>query len=170
VVNPGGEKSRDVIQPGQWVEIEGFLRPGRVLRLIGTGRMAEVEVGGVTWKVEARRLRATPGARAAGERHERESRSSGVSLPVVDGGEVIDLHGLIVEDAMERLDKFVDNAIVNRSETLKIIHGHGSGRLRKAVRAYLDAHPHVIGYQFGAPWEGGLAVTVVRLGSARSSP
>jgi DNA mismatch repair protein MutS2 len=79
---------------------------------------------------------------------------------------VIDLHGLIVEDAMELLDKFIDSAIVNRAATVKIIHGHGSGRLRNAVRKYLDAHPNVTGYQFGAPWEGGLAVTVARLATA----
>jgi DNA mismatch repair protein MutS2 len=158
--------SSSVLRPGDWVEIEGFLRPGRVKRLISSGRSAEIEVGGLVWKVDVRRLRPSAAARDAGERVERENRPPAISLPVIPGADVIDLHGLTVEDAMERLDKFIDSAIVNRAETVKIIHGHGSGRLRTAVRKYLDAHPCIVGYQFGAPWEGGLAVTMVRLATA----
>lgn len=152
------------LQPGDWVEIDGFLRVGRLVKLDAGRGTAEVEVAGIVWSARLNRLRRTAHAREVGERQSRENRPPAISIPAIAGGDELDLHGMRVEEGMEALDKFVDTAVVNRLETIKIIHGHGSGRLRKAVRDYLLAHPCVRDFQFGAPWEGGLAVTVVRLG------
>jgi DNA mismatch repair protein MutS2 len=74
----------------------------------------------------------------------------------------IDLHGERVEQAIELAERALDQAVVHHLDTMKIIHGHGSGRVRLAVRKMLDTHPHVDSYRFGEPHEGGLACTVVR--------
>lgn len=157
-------RAANPVRPGDWVEIDGFLRVGRILTLDVARGQAEVDVAGIVWNAPIGKLRKTARARELGERQARENRPPAITVPSISGTDVIDLHGLRVEEGMEVLDKFVDTAVVNRLETIKIIHGHGSGRLRKAVRDYLLAHPSVRDFQFGAPWEGGLAVTIVRLG------
>lgn len=152
------------LEPGAWVNIEGMIRVGRILAIDVRRRIAEVDVGGITWSIKLNRLRASADAAELGERLARENLPPAVSIPQIESSDAVDLHGLTVEEAIEVLDKFVDSAIVNRLEFIKIIHGHGSGKLRNAVRRYLTNHSGVLRFQFGAPWQGGLAVTLVWLG------
>lgn len=152
------------LKPGDWVRIEGMLRVGRIRAIDPRRRIAEVEVGGVTWRIRLDRLVTSADATELGQRLARENQPPVFSIPHIESTDAVDLHGLRVEEGIEALDKFVDSAIVNRLELIKIIHGHGSGRLRNAVREYLTSHPGVLRFQFGAPWQGGLAVTLVWLG------
>lgn len=151
------------VRPGDWVEIDGLLRVGQVRGFDPNQRVAEVSIGGVVWRIAMNRLKPSASAREYGERVGSENRPPPISIPAIQTSDVVDLHGLTVEDGMERLDKFIDSAIVNDLASIKIIHGHGSGRLRNAVSHYLSEHPGVLRYQFGAPWEGGLAVTIAYL-------
>ncbi len=151
------------IQPGDWVEIDSLLRVGQVLRFDSNHRIAEVSVAGVVWRIAVDRLKPSPSAKERGERIARENLPPSISLPSIPSTDVVDLHGLTVEDGLELLDKFVDSAVVNQFHSIKIIHGHGSGRLRNAVSRYLGSHPGVLRFQFGAPWEGGFAVTIAYL-------
>jgi len=75
----------------------------------------------------------------------------------------IDLHGERVEEALERLERFLDRAMLSDERDLSVIHGHGSGLLKAAVRVYLKGSPYVSDYRPGDPWEGGDAVTIVSL-------
>lgn len=75
----------------------------------------------------------------------------------------IDLHGLLVEEGIEKLDRFLDQALLVGESEVKVIHGHGSGRLKNAVRAYLKRSPYADAAHPGEPWEGGEAVTIVTL-------
>lgn len=75
----------------------------------------------------------------------------------------IDLHGNNIEDALELLDRFLDQAMLSGEMEVTVIHGHGSGKLKNAVRKYLLTSPYVSGHHAGGPWEGGDAVTVVTL-------
>ena len=72
-----------------------------------------------------------------------------------------------VEEAIEAVDRAIDQAVVNHLTTFKIIHGHGTGALRTAIRQMLARHPHVEAYRFGHPHEGGLACTVADLRQIR---
>ena len=75
----------------------------------------------------------------------------------------IDLHGERVEEGLERLERFLDQAILSIENEVTVIHGHGSGRLKHAVRHYLRRSPYVSKYRPGDPWEGGDGVTIVTL-------
>jgi len=75
----------------------------------------------------------------------------------------IDLHGERVEEGLERLERFLDQAMLSIENEVTIIHGHGSGRLKQAVRHYLKHSPYVGQSRPGEPWEGGDGVTIVRL-------
>ncbi len=75
----------------------------------------------------------------------------------------LDLHGLTVEDALYRLDLFLNRAFTRGSTQVRIVHGRGPGALRDAVRRALSKHPLVATFRNGAYGEGDFGVTVVEL-------
>ena len=78
------------------------------------------------------------------------------------GGE-INLIGCTVEEATGRVDKFLDEAALANRSRVRIIHGHGTGALRKGLAQFLSKHPLVDSQSFEAEERGGKAVTVVEL-------
>lgn len=79
--------------------------------------------------------------------------------------EEINLIGSTVEEATERVDKFLDNAALAHLSRVRIIHGHGTGALRKGLSEFLKTHPLVAKQSFEAEDRGGKAITVVELRS-----
>lgn len=75
----------------------------------------------------------------------------------------LDLRGERYEDALLRTEKYLDDAILSNYHQVSIIHGKGTGALRKGVQQYLKNHPRVKSYRFGDAGEGGHGVTVVEL-------
>ena len=73
----------------------------------------------------------------------------------------LNIIGMRYEEAMNAVDKFIDGALVSNYSTVRIIHGMGTGVLRKGVRKLLDKNKYVKSYQDGGPNEGGLGATVV---------
>jgi DNA mismatch repair protein MutS2 len=71
--------------------------------------------------------------------------------------------GLTVEDALPKVDKFIDQALLRGLEKIQIIHGIGSGRLREAIGKYLRGHQGVKGFAPGDAIRGGRGITVVDL-------
>jgi DNA mismatch repair protein MutS2 len=75
----------------------------------------------------------------------------------------LDLRGSTVEEALERLDQHLDAAARAALPWIHIIHGKGTGALRRAVRHFLSDHPLVSDYEAGGDKEGGEGVTVAKL-------
>lgn len=73
----------------------------------------------------------------------------------------LNIIGLRYEEAMVQVDKFIDNALVNNYSMVRIIHGMGTGVLRKGVRKLLDKNKYVKSYRDGGANEGGLGATLV---------
>ena len=71
--------------------------------------------------------------------------------------------GMHVDEALAVVDKYLDNALLNKASSVRIIHGMGTGALRKAVHAYLKRNVNVESFRMGAQGEGGLGATVVEL-------
>jgi len=71
--------------------------------------------------------------------------------------------GLTVEDALPKVDKFIDQALLHGLEKVQIIHGVGSGRLRDAIGRYLNGHQAVKSLSSGETTKGGRGVTIVEL-------
>jgi DNA mismatch repair protein MutS2 len=68
-----------------------------------------------------------------------------------------------VDQALDRAAKFVDDALVADARRLRIVHGHGTGKLRDALRAYFREHPLVASVAPAPDHEGGNGATVVEL-------
>ncbi|MCA0969872.1 endonuclease MutS2 [Halobacillus litoralis] len=75
----------------------------------------------------------------------------------------LDLRGERYEDALNRLEKYVDDALLAAYPTVSIIHGKGTGALRTAVQNYAKNHRSISGYRAGGMNEGGSGVTVLEL-------
>lgn len=75
----------------------------------------------------------------------------------------LDLHAERVEEALDNVARFLDEVALRNEPEALIIHGHGAGLLKKAVRKYLSASPYAAGFRPGYPWEGGDGATVVTL-------
>jgi DNA mismatch repair protein MutS2 len=80
----------------------------------------------------------------------------------------IHLRGLTVEEALGRLDKYLDDALLAGLNTVRVIHGRGTGILRQAVTEYLNEHPDVRTHYIAEQAEGGIGATVVLLGSRKA--
>jgi DNA mismatch repair protein MutS2 len=81
-----------------------------------------------------------------------------------DGGHVkLDLHGQRADEAVENLDKFISDCLVNGFDEVLVYHGIGTGKLSYAVKKFLDSHPKVQGYSDAPQNQGGFGAKVIRL-------
>ena len=78
-------------------------------------------------------------------------------------GMQLDLRGQLADDALDMLDRYLEQAYLSGMPFVRIIHGKGTGRLRQVVRKALKGHPHVTSFEEGDPREGGEGVTVAKL-------
>lgn len=75
----------------------------------------------------------------------------------------LDLRGQTLDEAILEVDRFIDHALLANLQTVTIIHGKGTGVLRKGITEHLKRHPMVVGHRVGGLGEGDTGVTVVTL-------
>jgi DNA mismatch repair protein MutS2 len=75
----------------------------------------------------------------------------------------MDLRGLSSDEAMDKVDKYLDDAFLAGLSTVQVIQGKGTGVLRKRMQKFLKGHLKVESYRLGEWDEGGSEVTVVKL-------
>ena len=78
-------------------------------------------------------------------------------------GMEVDLRGLMAEDALDKMERYLEQAFLSGLPYVRIIHGKGTGRLRQAVRGALRGHEYVKSFEEGGSTEGGEGVTVAML-------
>ena len=120
----------------------------------GTRAGPRGRLGGAAGRTEARR----GGVGSPAERAEAPSRAG-----VRTRDATLDVRGDRVDEALAAVDRFVDQSLVAARDAVFVIHGHGTGALRNAVRAHLAAHAAVSEMRPGEPSEGGDGVTVAWL-------
>jgi DNA mismatch repair protein MutS2 len=100
---------------------------------------------------------------AEGIKEEKKKSSKQINLNLKSVSSSVDLRGLDSEEACYDADKYLDEAYVAGLGEVSLIHGKGTGVLRKAINDMLKRHPHVKSYRLGEYGEGGTGVTVVQL-------
>ena len=75
----------------------------------------------------------------------------------------LNLIGCTVDEALARTEKFLDDTLVSELRSVRLIHGYGTGQLRRAIGEYLQSVPFVATFGPAPPEQGGGGVTVVEL-------
>jgi DNA mismatch repair protein MutS2 len=124
------------------------------------GRDAEVDVRGKRLRARVADLRVTAGAGPVQPTTVRVN----VDLQPREGLLTeLNLIGSNVDDALVRLEKFLDDAAMTEQRTLRVIHGFGTGQLRRAVGEFLKTHPEVASFTTAPSDKGGGGVTLVEM-------
>lgn len=118
----------------------------------------QVEAGIMKINVKLKDLRKVEVTPAKKEKKKRELK---LNLKSVESR--IDLRGMDAEEACYRTDKYLDEAYMANLGEVTVVHGKGTGVLRKAINDMLKRHPHVKSYRLGVYGEGGDGVTIVEL-------
>jgi len=130
------------------------------------GRMAEVEAGPLRMKVPLADITGIAGGPKATKAEPAAGRARGITVhaqPSEEAAEEINVIGCTVEQAIERVDKFLDQAALAGKPSVRIIHGHGTGALRRGLAEFLSAHPLVESIRHEAEDRGGTAITIAEL-------
>jgi len=153
------------LAPGRTVWVETMNRHGTVTDVdVKRGRVT-VDAGGLTVEASAEAIR-QPDPDAEAEAAEPSAPPQQRQTIVRGAGRVdpeLHLRGLRVEEGLRRLDTYLNEACVADFDTVRIIHGHGTGAMRDAVRKALAGHPLVESFRYGEHGEGGRGVTIVSL-------
>src|SRR5467141_584490 len=157
--------SADRLQPGAKIRVRGFSKPVIFRRLDGSS--VEIEAGPLRMKVALDEITGIEGAATATQSSLSAARLQSVTVTSQRGeggaSDEINVIGMTVEEATDRLDKFLDDAALAHKGRIRIIHGHGTGALRKGIGAFLASHPLVEKHAFESEEHGGKAITIVEL-------
>jgi DNA mismatch repair protein MutS2 len=152
--------SADRLQPGAKIRVRGFSKPVIFRRLDGSS--AEIEAGPLRMKVALDEITAIEVA-GAGLAPPAPRTTVHAASPDSLASDEINVIGMTVEEATDRLDKFLDDAALAHKVRIRIIHGHGTGALRKGIGEFLASHPLVEKHSFETEEHGGKAITIAEL-------
>ncbi len=147
------EKAPEPIKEGDSVKY----RKTRAKVISIKGKEAMIEAEGMRLRVPLSELKRVSEVKAKKEKA-KVSVSKPKSLSVK-----LDLHGLRVDEALEKTDKFISDALLAGFDEVLIYHGVGTGRLARAVREFLKNHPRIKEFSDAPPNMGGFGATVVKL-------
>lgn len=154
------EKPAKPFEAGDSVLIIDINSKAQILKLEGKD-IALVKAGNLKTRVKLNNLRHAQKSKAV------KSATYFTSANISGAGPALkmklDLRGKIVEEALIKLDKFIDNAVLNNLKSVTILHGKGSGKLRSAVHKYLKENKYVKTFRLGDFGEGDTGVTVVQI-------
>jgi DNA mismatch repair protein MutS2 len=151
---------------GDSVRLANLPAPGKVIGIAGD--QVEVEVGRLRMRVrrnEVRVLSESQPAAASGRAVLSSANASPASTPP-EAAEVpaeINVIGSTAEEALERVDKFLDDSYMAGRFRLRVVHGHGKNILKNSLHQMFASHPHVEKFYPAPPREGGTGATIVEL-------
>ena len=158
---PKKELTAKDVRPGDTVRVLSMNLKGTISTRPDSKGYLFVQMGIIRSKVHISDLElidepviTTPSLSRTGAGKIRMSKSASVSTE-------INLLGKTVDEAIAELDKYLDDAYIAHLKTVRIVHGKGTGALRKGVHNYLKRQKHVASYRLGEFGEGDAGVTIV---------
>jgi DNA mismatch repair protein MutS2 len=151
------------IKLGEKVTV-GSLNAEGVVTALGESD-AEVQIGTIRVRARLSDLLKKSGQPLVEEKKKVATRETSTVSSKSPGMEV-DLRGLMSEDALDKMERYLEQAYLSGLPFVRIIHGKGTGKLRQAVRETLRGHAYVKSFEEGGSTEGGEGVTVAKLNAA----
>ena len=154
------EASLSAVLPGQSVWVRHLGQVGTVLGEPATNGLVEIQLPLGKTRVPLASLGPTTAAAPRPQGGVSWTAGAGDSL-----SSEINVIGCTVEEATERVRRYLEDAMLGNLTRVRIIHGKGTGRLRRGIAELLKDHPLVAGHQLASFEEGGAGATVVELGT-----
>jgi DNA mismatch repair protein MutS2 len=158
----------EMVEADEDVEVAGAIAVGDTVRILSTSQVGivsavdrnqyTVEVLGKSFKVNKKQIMKIAAVKKKAVRN--VSAVSGLMAPVSMECNVI---GMRVEEALPVIEKYIDDCVLRNLKSVRIVHGHGTGALRKAIWAKLNHHSSVEEMRLGGQGEGGGGATVLTL-------
>lgn len=154
-------KAKHDLHKGDAVMVKSYGQYGELLDKRGNHKW-EVQIGILKMEIDERDLEKVDKKSLPKEKTTR--RSSAVHTTQTRHTSArLDLRGHRYEQAMSELSDFIDHALLNNLSSVTIIHGKGTGALRKGTQQYLQSNPRVKSFSYAAPNNGGDGATIVNL-------
>jgi DNA mismatch repair protein MutS2 len=151
------------LRVGEIVWIPRFKAQGVIVEIDPEKGKARVQVGSMRASLEDREIERLELKKDFPEARAKELPARPTISFKKDVSWKLDLHGARVEDALQALDKYIDDAVMANFPFVYVLHGRGTGALRQAIHNYLRNHPSVLRFRMGEATEGGQGVTIVYL-------
>ena len=163
---PKAHKASDIseFKEGIYVRILSMNLTGTVVGTPNTKGEVTVAVGSLTTKAKINNLEiitdykepeeSKSGKSSTGQGRIKMSKSASISPE-------INLLGCTVDEAVAKLDKYLDDAYISKLSQVRIVHGKGTGALRAGITAYLKGIPYIKNFRLGEAGEGDAGVTIV---------
>ncbi len=143
---------------GARVAVGGLGMEGTIISI--RGQQAEIDVRGKRLRASLKDLRVLSGSQAPAAPKVRVTVDLQPRTGLLSELNVI---GCTVDEAIDRVSKFLDETLVTDQQEIRIVHGHGTGQLRKGLAAFLKEHPLVSKFYAAPANQGGGGATIVEL-------
>jgi DNA mismatch repair protein MutS2 len=157
---PASQPAAGRIEEGARVRLKDIREPATVLRLLGEGKI-EVQAGFMKMQVSSLDVQEVVAGSAQAKLPKGVSYQPGPQLNPIS--QELNVIGERAEEARDRVEKFLDEAVMATASRVRIVHGHGMGILRKMVGEVLATNPHVEKYYAATQAEGGTGATIAEL-------
>ncbi|MEE0945466.1 MAG: endonuclease MutS2 [Acutalibacteraceae bacterium] len=166
IADPVDKNDTDYVLPrkleiGDNVTISSFGRKGSVVKIDEKNKKVNVSSGNLNIWVDISDIRLCNNEKKEIPKTRNITGLKSRAKREVSGE--IDIRGMACDEGIMEVDKYIDNAVLSGLETVRIIHGKGTGVLRSAVQSHLRKHKNVEGFRVGTFGEGENGVTVVTL-------
>ena len=145
------------ITPNMKVYVTNLNKEGIVLSHVSKNNEVQVQIGSMKMSINIRNLQKIK------ENSKTETNAYSHVPKARNVKTEINVIGMTVEEANFVIDKFLDDSVLANLETVRIVHGKGTGKLRKGIHEFLKTNPHVKSFRLGNFGEGEMGVTVVTL-------
>lgn len=149
------EKAKQTLKPGDDVKVQSFGQRGTIVEKAGNKQWV-VQMGMLKMKLDESDLVLT-----APEKEPARKMTSLKSASQSHVSPQLDLRGERYENALARMDQYLDSALLANYPQVTIVHGKGTGALRKGVTEALKRHPSVKGFSYAPANQGGNGATIV---------
>ncbi|MFA7378522.1 MAG: endonuclease MutS2 [Bacilli bacterium] len=151
------ERYKEEISVGDYVSLSELNITGRVERISGN-RVFIVSTDGIKFTSSKERVQLS-------EEPANKEVAKAVSIPTITGDVKLELNviGLHVDEALAEVEKYLDSVRLRRFSQVRIIHGFGTGALKRAIHEYLKKCDFIAEFRLGDQHEGGGGATVVKL-------
>lgn len=150
------------IKPGLIVFIPSFNKNGTILSYPNQAKKVNIQIDNIKTNLPISQLTKIKNTITTTPKTEITHKKHSQFTPKKVETE-LNIIGMNIEESIFLVDKFLDNAALSKLESVRIVHGKGTGTLGKGIQKYLKTHPHAKSFRYGTYGEGEMGVTIVEI-------